>query len=248
MIYSKLEVVLLSVIARSSRASNESVLATYILEHVKELDDVTITYLASVCHVGTGSVSRFCKMIGLQDFFELRSIIQAHNIQYHKKEKKGLASPKQIEQALLDVDCSLSEKQLAKLAKDLRFFSRIAVFGLLKGQSACLAFAQEMLACGKVVYTNLSLFEQIEYFEQAQEDDLIVIFSYTGSYFDYIDLRRLRPALKRPKIWMVTGAEKEMDVVDEWLVFKSDGSVQDHPYQLLRASEKIIQAIKETNG
>ncbi len=246
MLYSKLEVVLLSVIASKPQDSQDAVLATYLLEHVDALDDVTIQALADHCHVGLGSVSRFCRHIGFQDFFELRACIQAHNTRYRNDgEKNNVPDPAVIERVVRQVDERLDPIQLEKLARNLKTYRKIAVFGLLKGQAACLAFAQEMLAWQKVVYTNLSLFEQIEYFKKADENTLVVVFSYTGSYFDYVDVRSLRAALERPKIWMVSGCRKPLDFVDEWLVFNSDLQAAGHPYQLLRAGENIAAWMKK---
>ena len=147
MLYSKLEVVLLSVIASKPQDSQDAVLATYLLEHVDALDDVTIQALADHCHVGLGSVSRFCRHIGFQDFFELRACIQAHNTRYRNDgEKNNVPDPAVIERVVRQVDESLDPIQLEKLARNLKTYRKIAVFGLLKGQAACLAFAQEMLA------------------------------------------------------------------------------------------------------
>ncbi|MCI8511711.1 MAG: hypothetical protein HFE83_06915 [Lachnospiraceae bacterium] len=47
---------------------------------------------------------------------------------------------------------------------------------------------------------------QIAYMEQADEKDLVIIFRYTGIYFDYeYSQNRIHPNIKRPKIYFVTG-------------------------------------------
>ena len=77
MIYGKLPVVFLSVIASEKSGSTNSSIASYILEHMDEVKDTGIKELARRCHVGTGSVSRFCRDIGLRDFVELRELLQS---------------------------------------------------------------------------------------------------------------------------------------------------------------------------
>ena len=75
MIYGKLPVVFLSVIASEKSGSTNSIIADYILNHMDEVRDLGIKEIAERCHVGTGSVSRFCKDIGLRDFVELRELL-----------------------------------------------------------------------------------------------------------------------------------------------------------------------------
>jgi len=75
MIYEKLPVVLLSELATEKSDSTNHVIADYVLTHQKEIKEMGIKELAAECHVGTGSVSRFVRDIGLKDFTELKNIL-----------------------------------------------------------------------------------------------------------------------------------------------------------------------------
>ena len=82
MIYGKLPVVFLSVMATEKKGSTNSVIASYILEHMEDMRDLGIKELAARCHVGLGSVSRFCREIGLQDFVELKELLWSAEMNY----------------------------------------------------------------------------------------------------------------------------------------------------------------------
>ena len=76
----------------------------------------------------------------------------------------------------------------------------------------------------------------------ADENDLIIIFSYTGSYFDYQNLRALKKKLNAPKIWMISGDKKNYpSFVDEVISFESLQDQAGHPYQLQFVASLIAQ-------
>ena len=63
MIYGKLPVVFLSTIASEKNGSTNCVIATYILEHLDEMQDIGIKEIAKKFNVAVSSISRFCKEI-----------------------------------------------------------------------------------------------------------------------------------------------------------------------------------------
>lgn len=65
MIYDKLPIVFLSTITSEKNGSTNCVIATYILEHLKEMQNMGIKDIAKRCNVAVSSISRFCKEIGL---------------------------------------------------------------------------------------------------------------------------------------------------------------------------------------
>ena len=83
------------------------------------------------------------------------------------------------------------------------------------------------------------------YLEQADEDDLIILFSYTGIYFDYeYPNRRIPPNIRRPKVWFITGNTqvKKSEYINEVLYFSSRQNQPSHPYQLQAVGDIIAQS------
>ena len=74
MIYDKLPVVFLSALAAEKKDSTNKIIAEYILAHQDEIQDLSIKELASLCHVGTGSLSRFVSL------WYVFSILSAHSM------------------------------------------------------------------------------------------------------------------------------------------------------------------------
>ena len=106
----------------------------------------------------------------------------------------------------------------------------------------------DLLMLGKQVYTNISYLQQIDYIVNGNQNDLIIIFSYTGSYFDYQDLRELKKKLYAPKIWMISSNKEHYpDFVDEIISFESLQDQGSHPYQLQFVGSLIAQEYAKLN-
>ena len=80
---------------------------------------------------------------------------------------------------------------------------RVAVFALLKAQAATLCLQSDLWMLGRPVYSHISFQQQQEYLNSCPPDSLLVVFSYTGSYFSYFP--PLPPRDKRPFVAMIAG-------------------------------------------
>ncbi len=250
MIYGKLPVVFLSVIASEKNGSTNSTIATYILRHIDEVKELGIKEIAERCHVGNGSVSRFCKEIGLRDFVELKELLNStdDNFEsYFLEESIGVRVAdyeKRITNSIVMVSKTLSLQKLTDICEDLKCYEKVAVFGLLKAGSAAINLQGDLWLMGKHVYTNISYDQQIEYIRQAGSNTLILVFSYTGAYFEYHRGVLLSRENKRdwPKIWMISGRQKSYpEYVAKVLDFQSPQDQASHPYQLLYVASLIAQ-------
>ena len=83
-----LMIILLSTINSEPINSNNYKIAKYIIEHIQELEDCTISELAKNCYVSNSSVSRFCRDIGLEDFNDLRMQVAKAPLAYKDARNK----------------------------------------------------------------------------------------------------------------------------------------------------------------
>ena len=246
-IYGKLPVVLLNTMASEKNDSTNGLIASYILENIDEVKDMGIKDLAQGCHVAMSSISRFCKDIGLEDYSELKELL-SHNHFYFERQSYQETFPSRIEdyqknisKCLSMVQSSIDYKQILKLCHDLKTYQKISAFGLLKAQSAAIHFQSDLLMLGKKIDTKMAYSQQLDFITNASCDDLIIIFSYTGSYFDYPDLRKYQKNLYSPRIWMITSGETLPNFVNETIHFDSLQNQAGHPYQLQFVATIIAQ-------
>ena len=249
MIYGKLPVVFLSTIASEKKDNTNSQIAAYLLDHLEESRSMGIRDLAEVCSVSVSSLSRFCREIGLRDFAELKELLLTSDLHFQTSGDRqspgdmareyGELVTASIRQAQETVDM----RAISRLCGELKKYRRTAVFGLLKAGAVALNLQGDLLMLGKQVYTNISYSQQMQYLLSASEEDLILIFSYTGSYFDYQELTYSeRKRLSAPRIWMVCGSDRTLPpFVDQAIRFRSRQDQISHPYQLQFVAGLIAQ-------
>ncbi len=248
MIYDTLPVALLTSLAVERQGSTNGHIARYLLTHEDELDDLTVKGLASACSVGTGSISRFCREVGFESFGALKQSILDSRRSFQLVSDAPTFRERaddhalQLSTGLARVAGTIDERMLTALVDDLCSHERVSTYGLLKAQAAAVDLQVDLLMLGKVVDTCTSYAEQLDRIASARRDELVIIFSYTGSYFDEHDLSDRLRRIDRPCIWMVCGSRRPLpSYVAGCLAFESDGSQLGHPFQLELAAGLIAQ-------
>ena len=251
MFYGKLPILLLAELVEHPSDATNARIASYILTHMEELHDLSIRDLAAQCYVSAASVSRFCRDIGLTDFADLRNLINNTDFKFEiaSNAPSPVAQKKEYVGAVIDAISlardSLNMRLIEQLARDIAKYEKVSVFGPLKAATAAINLQTNLLMLGKLVNTSLRYSKQIDYLENADENDLVIIFSYSGIYFDYkYSQNRIHPNIKRPKIWFITGNPlvRESDYLDCVIAFKSKQDQASHPYQLQIAADLIAQS------
>lgn len=240
MIYDTLHVALLSSIAADERSTNAAI-ARYVLEQGVHIGDLTVRGLADACHVGTGTVSRFCREVGFASFDDMREALCSTDRSFERVSIEELT--RAASKAMLDVTRTVNADALESLARDVIAYDKVSAFGLLKGQAAATCLQVDLIMQGKYIDTCVSYAEQIERLGSAGRDELFVVFSYTGSYFDSERLRESLYRLDRPRIWMVCGRGVSVpEPVYATLSFETDFGRLGHPYQLQLVASMVAQA------
>ncbi len=250
MFYSKLPIIFLSEIVSSKSDSTNGHIAAFILGHIHEVPELSIRNLAARAHVSPASISRFCRDIGLQDFNELKELAAATKLNFEIASFADTPPQRKdeyfdaVQDAIERVRKSLDMNKLRTLCCDIRKYSKVAVFGVLKAEGVAINLQTDLVMQGKYVVTKLPFSEQMDYLENADENDLIIIFSFTGIYFEYGLPKSFRkPKGKRPKIYFITSDPKAASsgLYNEVIWFDSAQNQASHPYQLQAVGSMIAQ-------
>lgn len=250
MISPKLSVVLLSFIASHDEDSVNCRIANHILDHLDELKETTIVQLAHQCFVSVSTISRFCRDIGLNDFFELKELIETHQHTYLAQDyaMDSQTRTKQLldhtVQSLHEVVNSVDLAQIDVIAHDIEHYDDVVILGMLKASTVALNLQNDLLALGKRTQSKMAFQRQMEYFENPQLKRLIIIFSFTGVYFDYDFPEYFFDQKRRTKIVFITSDPNAIDSdhYDLVLTFKSKQDYASHPYQLQFIASMIALA------
>lgn len=239
MIYDKLIVALLSSLATKSEGSASETIARYLVTHANELNDITVKGVAAACNVGVGSVSRFCRETGFGSFDELRNALVESGSSFDLAPDEHA---RLVGDSLALAQQTVSKSMMRALVDDLVAYEKVFLCGMLKAQAAAIDLQVDLLMQGKFAQTCVSYVEQLDHIATAGREELVIVFSYTGSYFDAHDLSRELARLDRPRIWMVAGNKQpQPNYVYGCLAFESNHSQLAHPFQLEMVAALIAQ-------
>lgn len=246
MIYSRLPVLFLGTITSEKYGAGNAAIASTLLNHIDEIKDFGIQEIADFCGVSVSSISRFCNQIGLSGFAEFKEILTSVDFTLERQSQaldqkdRFTEYENNIVSAVHTAIHSVDKEKLSRLIKDIHQYDRVAIFGLLKAQAAAISLASDLAFCGKQVYTNTSFAAQMDHLKAASDKDLILVFSYTGSFFEGNE-RSLSQRKKHPKIWMISGKDTCPSFVYDVLSFDSKLDQASHPYQLCSVATLIAQ-------
>ena len=248
MLYGKLPIVFLSTLASEKKDSTNSQIATYLLNHLDDIKDIGIQEMAKECSVAMSSISRFCKEIGLNDFNELRELLISTKMNFEQYSSSSKAKNRleeyslKVKESITMVEKSIDMQQIDTLCKEIQKYQQVGIFGLLKAGAVAFNLQSDLLMLGKQTYSHISYKQQLQYISSTNEDDLLNIFSYTGCYFDYPDIRTLKNQLKKPQIWLISSKQESYpDFIDHVITFDSKRDQNSHPYQLQFIASLIAQ-------
>lgn len=236
--YEKLSVFLLSKLFTDKPSSIDAMITDYLLKHVLNEEDISIQIISQQCHVGAGSVSRYVRNAGFENFSELRDLLKKEDLKFEKTDECNLAE--YHVSAMRECLNSVNRNEIRELANQIRKAEKVSLFGLLKGQSAVVSLQTDLLSLGKMTYSVISPSDQIDCILHAEREDLIILFSATCSYFDYFDIRGKQEFLSRRNIWMIGNGECP-EYIHHFISFTSSGIPLSHPLQLICIAEMIAQ-------
>lgn len=250
--YGKLPIVLLSELAAGKEDSTNCRIASYLLGRMGER--ISVEEIARHCFVSKSAVSRFCRDIGLEDFSELKDLLNAAEKTFElvggdlAPHEQATAFARLAAESMELAARTLDYRALDRLAEDVRQAKRVACFGLLKAETAALSLQSDLVMLGKNAVTKVAFREQMEFLASATEEDVVLIFSYKGLYFDYDLPRGLLNG--KPGLWIITGSPEAEENLRKAgvpytgvLRFESRQDFVSHPYQLMAVAGVISQRV-----
>lgn len=180
---------LLNILNEANKDSLEANIAENILKILDKIENYSIDQVANICHVSKSTLSKFVRKLNFECYKEFREFA------IYEKEKQ-LRNPKElyvekfgmdayVDLLKRDIDVlyeSISFSQIKNLAQAIHQYSKVAAFGSLYSQTLAMDLAFQMGREGKYIRTFTDDIKQEEFFNEADENTLIIIFSNSGQY------------------------------------------------------------------
>ena len=167
----------------------------YLMTHKQDIENMSIHEIAEKAYVSAASIVRVAKKLDFSGFSELKySLKNEHNDQTDNFK----SSISLLEQDIHDTLNLIMEQNLLPICQQIGTAKRILIYGTDWGEkSAASYFARNFVACNILIYQIPSITEFLWSLEQMNENNLVIILSFSG---DNPDLKRLIPSLKMKNI------------------------------------------------
>lgn len=208
-----INILLLSLINSESNNSTYCLIAQKILKEIDNLHDVSIQELADICHVSTATISRFCRALNLDSFYELKYMI--HDYRRNPVDKFNING---LDAAKLSLDdfIDLSAKNILSLKKSINIETIDAIsneiirndnvifMGVLQSGNASLNLQYSLTSLGIVTQVLTNPLCQLEILNSVDKNTFVLVFSKSGTLIN--QLYNQSPFLRdnRPKIGLIT--------------------------------------------
>lgn len=256
---------LINLINDSENYSTESHIAKTLLEHIKQIDTVSIDCMAEKCGISKSTLSKFIKKIGFDDYKEFRDnarneLKRSGYYGYEYKmpvgkflEKESLN--KYIEILINDLlffEKCINKQQIQFLASAIYKCKKVATFGSVYSQTVAIDFMYRLAEEGKYIRTYTYDTKQEEYIKNLDKNSLVVIFSNSGQYI-YNDGMRADCYFKsylqntKGEIALITSNEQAANdnIVKYPILYKFSTNVQSHMIIERLVMELIILEYKK---
>lgn len=244
----------------SEAHSTDSYIAEILLNHIDEIDSMSIDKVAELCDVSKATLSKFVKKLGFDDYKEFREISRKENVRsgYYGYEDKlpmwryiakdGWEKYMSILQEDIRIfSDSIDQNSLQQLGKALYEYKEVAAFGSVYSQTVAMDFMYRMVDEGKYIRTYTDDIKQEEYLKNMGEDALVIIFSNSGQflYGDGMKMQgRFKTYLKekRGKIALITSNREaaEDTIVQYPILYQFASNVHSHTLIERLVMERII--------
>lgn len=243
----KLSFILLAILNNEPKDSIYFIIAKYILDNVDNLTNINIMDLSKECHVSKSTISRFCRRIGLTDFTEIKQ--ELYHVNFYRDTKFDFQLNDDTESYVLKVAKQLIKLHnfldygmIDKLVEDIYNYPKVAIMGHMQSYHAAANLQENLFVSRKIAVCPSMYNLQLNYLKNCDKDDLIIVFSNQGEFFERIFARKIEiNELKEPKIYCITSNAKvkTYNYTDEIILVPDNDNLISHPIQFNLISDII---------
>ena len=208
-------------------------IAHTLVTDIASIKQTSSAALAKLCNVSKPSISRFCKSLGYDDFYDFRAELNqycpdrgAKYLMAGEDDGDGGMSAylESVRENITLLENQELQKKIGELAEDIRRYDQVFLMGNMQSGKTAYNLHYNLHVVKRNISAVTSLKEQIHVLQTLKRGSLAVIFSVSGEYF-----RALFPGGDVPcrpdgtRLWMVTTnpAVRRMEGVDEILNCKT---------------------------
>lgn len=173
--------VLLLYVFNSLHKDTYAIIAQYILEHIDDIDKLSIDKLAYACGTSPNTINKFCKEMGLENYKALKSMLQ-NTVEGRKNQISKRYNNFDIDQFYRRIGLNDHREEfdecMHSVVDMIHEADHIYMVGAVYPLSLTLNFVEDMILFGNQFRIKQIGFKDDRY--DYQENDLIILITITG--------------------------------------------------------------------
>jgi DNA-binding MurR/RpiR family transcriptional regulator len=212
--------ILSAVLEKEEMGSTNYIIADYIIKNFSHLENISTTQLANACNVSKSSISRFCRKVGLEDFFSLKVLIMNYSPERTISTKYNFTKTSgddisdfinEYANKIERIENTLDRKALHELTNDIHRYENVYLMGMQQSGGIIMALQNDLVSFNTYVSPIIEPKKQKEILLTSTSKDLIIVFSATGSFFEKVVPRiQNMKRSEMPRIYVITVNQKEI--------------------------------------
>lgn len=223
----------------------DQIIASHLMKSYDSIIDMSIHELSNFLDVSPSQISRFIRTIGFQSYKDFKEALKYHGSKdrHSLVEEEHLINQDFQNKIHQEIDYFFKHfdfSQADHLIKEIKQFQHVALFGILKSNQIAISLQNQLLRKGKICVSYIDFYQQLKYIQNAQDNDLIIIFSSSGEYVfnsGYSRYYHTVPILKHTsaRIIVITTNPrvKQLEYIDETIIFPYRYKLYHYSLQLL---------------
>lgn len=177
--------------AHSKLTNTDFNVLNYLIAHKEKVQNQSIHDIARNIYVSSASIVRLAKKLGFSGFSEMKYYMKSE-LEDNSEEFKSSISL--LEQDIQDTLNLISEQNLQPICEQIKHAKRIFCYGTDWGEKNAASYlSRNFLAYNIFMHQFPSITEFLWTLDQIEENDLVIILSFSGNNEE---LKRLIPLLK----------------------------------------------------
>ena len=191
--------ILMPILATEDKQTTNYMIAKYILNHADNLQDISTASLALGCNVSKASISRFCKYVGLDDFYTLKYLIRRHQMDTKIPSSSNIFE--ELKEGLAILEAKVKSHPIKEMIHDIECSYNVILMGTPQTFGSIVTLQHHLASLGKIVTISVQPHEQEAYFKTANKNDVILMLSEDNDIFSQLFIKQNRVL---SKIFLIT--------------------------------------------
>ena len=228
----------IGLIINEGETNADFAIAKYILNHINNLEEITVNELVDNSFVSRSSIRRFCKKLGYENFSELQcsltDIIFPSNI--HLREFTSMRDYRNnltigLTEMIKDINTAVSDETVEELVELIKMSDDIIFLSSNNTSSNLIKFQQELFYVNKIIRLINANFGLNSIIKKTNEDSLIFVISISGVFSNAI-METLK-TMKGKKILVSANRNERLSSFYDRVIYISNNDIEEDGIGLL---------------